>query len=90
MEARERPAVLGVVLEPEGDRLVVVLDGALDGSTGHLVDSAVRECPGWVEEVVIDLTAVREIGPGGDDALANAYVDLVESGRRVVVRREAC
>lgn len=87
MAARKRHAVLGVVLEPQDDdRLVVQLEGSLDATTCHLVEAAVRECPDWAREVVIDLTTLREIGPGGEVALALAYMDLIDSGRDVVVR----
>lgn len=87
MADRGRPAVLGIISEEAGaGRLLVTLDGVLDLSTSHLVEVALRSLPDSVHEVVIDLSALRDIGPGGAGTLALAYRELVDGGRRVVVR----
>lgn len=87
MADRGRPAVLGIISEERGPgRLLVTLDGVLDHSTSHLVEVALRSLPASVHEVVIDLSSLRDIGPGGAGALALGYRELVDGGRRVVVR----
>lgn len=87
MADRGRPAVLGIISEDLGDgRLLVTLDGVLDLTTSHLVEVALRSLPPSVREVVIDLSSLRAIGPGGAGALALGYQGLVDGGRRVVVR----
>lgn len=87
MADRGRPAVLGIISEEAGEgRLLVTLDGTLDRTTCHLVEIALRSLPDSVHEVVIDLSSLRGIGPGGAGALALGYRELVDGGRRVVVR----
>lgn len=87
MTAEERPAVLAVSTDDLGDgRLLVLLEGTLDTTTRHLVEVAVRATPDWAREIVIDLSLLRRIGPGGAGALALGYRQLLDSGRSVVVR----
>ncbi|HWW52241.1 MAG TPA: STAS domain-containing protein [Acidimicrobiales bacterium] len=83
----QRPVLTRPIVQAEGDRTVVVLQGEVDFATRPILSDALSRVIAWrVGDVVIDLSEATFIDTAIIRALAVANELLERSGRRMTFR----
>ena len=83
----QRPVLTRPIVQAEGDRTVVVLQGEVDFATRPILSDALSRVIAWrVGDVVIDLSEATFIDTAIIRALAVANELLERSGRRITFR----